>query len=169
MRSRPSPNLHLSPPGGTRADCQSGKIPRRHRARNSVRARQCGQSAHGQSDNGMSGWDRQMGRRHLEVSIMSVEAQSEPQSLNGHERSSLGTSAARNLATTTKTPPQMQGITNRWVQHILPWVEVKGGTYRVNRRLSYSVGDGRIEVEQAGDRVSIIPAELGEFPALRGS
>jgi len=99
---------------------------------------------------------------------MSVEAQSEPQSLNGHERSSLGTSAARNLATTTKTPPQMQGITNRWVQHILPWVEVKGGTYRVNRRLSYSVGDGRIEVEQTADRVSIIPAELGEFPALRG-
>ena len=99
---------------------------------------------------------------------MSIEAQAEPQSLNGHARSSLGTSAARNLATTTKTPPQMQGITNRWVQRILPWVEVKGGTYRVNRRLSYSVGDGRIDVEQTADRVSIIPAELGEFPALRG-
>jgi Type 2A encapsulin shell protein SrpI-like/Cyclic nucleotide-binding domain len=99
---------------------------------------------------------------------MSIEAQAEPQSLNGQQRSSLGTSAARNLATTTKTPPQMQGITNRWVQRVLPWVEVKGGTYRVNRRLSYSVGDGRIEVEQTADRVSIIPAELGEFPALRG-
>jgi hypothetical protein len=99
---------------------------------------------------------------------MSTEAQAEPQSLNGHERSSLGTSAARNLATTTKTPPQMQGITNRWVQRILPWVEVKGGTYRVNRRLAYSVGDGRIDVEQTADRVSIIPAELSEFPALRG-
>jgi CRP-like cAMP-binding protein len=99
---------------------------------------------------------------------MSIEAQAEPQSLNGQERSSLGTSAARNLATTTKTPPQMQGITNRWVQRILPWVEVKGGTFRVNRRLSYSVGDGRIDVQQTGDRVSIIPAELGEFPALRG-
>src|SRR5579871_111869 len=109
-----------------------------------------------------------MVRRHPEVLIMSVEAQSEPQSLNGHERSSLGTSAARNLATTTKTPPQMQGITNRWVQRILPWVEVKGGTYRVNRRLSYSVGDGRIDVEQTAGRVRIIPAELGEFPALRG-
>jgi hypothetical protein len=99
---------------------------------------------------------------------MSIEAQAGPQSLNGQERSSLGTSAARNLATTTKTPPQMQGITNRWTQRVLPWVEVKGGTYRVNRRLSYSVGDGRIDIAQMADRVSIIPAELGEFPALRG-
>src|SRR6201999_3432039 len=87
---------------------------------------------------------------------------------NGQMRSSLGTAAARNLATTTKTPPQMQGITNRWVQKVLPWVDVKGGTYRVNRRMSYAVGDGRVEVVQTGERVSIIPAELGEFPALRG-
>ena len=67
-----------------------------------------------------------------------------PQARNGQVRSSLGTTAARNLATTTKTSPQMQGITNRWVQRILPWVEVKGGTYRVNRRVSYAVGDGRV-------------------------
>ena len=99
---------------------------------------------------------------------MSIDAQTAPQSSNGQQRSSLGTSAARNLATTTKTPPQMQGITNRWVQHILPWVEVKGGVYRVNRRLSYSVGDGRIDIEQTGDQIRVIPAELGEFPALRG-
>jgi Phage capsid-like protein/Cyclic nucleotide-binding domain len=87
---------------------------------------------------------------------------------DGQLRSSLGTAAARNLATTTKTPPQMQGITNRWVQHVLPWVDVKGGTFRVNRRVSYAIGDGRVEVVQTADRVSIIPAELGEFPALRG-
>jgi Phage capsid-like protein/Cyclic nucleotide-binding domain len=101
---------------------------------------------------------------------MSVDtsAQAEPEARNGQVRSSLGTAAARNLATTTKTPPQMQGITNRWVQRILPWVEVKGGTYRVNRRMSYSVGDGRVDVVQTAGRVSMIPAELGEFPALRG-
>jgi hypothetical protein len=98
---------------------------------------------------------------------MSVETDAQARS-NGQLRSSLGTAAARNLATTTKTAPQMQGITNRWVQTILPWVDVKGGTYRVNRRVSYSVGDGRVEVLQTADRVSIIPAELGEFPALRG-
>ncbi|MFE6184207.1 Crp/Fnr family transcriptional regulator, partial [Streptomyces sp. NPDC056465] len=39
---------------------------------------------------------------------------------------SLGTAAARNLATTTKTPPQMQEITSRWLLRMLPWVQVQG-------------------------------------------
>ncbi|MEV6548684.1 family 2B encapsulin nanocompartment shell protein, partial [Streptomyces sp. NPDC051597] len=50
---------------------------------------------------------------------------------------------------------------------MLPWVQVKGGTYRVNRRLSYSVGDGQVTFVQTGGRVEVIPAELGELPALR--
>jgi hypothetical protein len=45
---------------------------------------------------------------------MTVETDTQAHSHNGHVQSSLGTAAARNLATTTKTPPQMQGITNRW-------------------------------------------------------
>ncbi|MEU0301205.1 family 2B encapsulin nanocompartment shell protein [Streptomyces sp. NPDC006175] len=80
---------------------------------------------------------------------------------------SLGTAAARNLATTTKSAPQMQEISSRWLLRMLPWVQVQGGTYRVNRRLSYSVGDGRVTFVQTGDRVRVIPAELGELPALR--
>ena len=99
---------------------------------------------------------------------MTVETDTQAHSHNGHVQSSLGTAAARNLATTTKTPPQMQGIANRWVQKVLPSVDVKGGTFRVNRRVSYAVGDGRVEVMQTADQISIIPAELGEFPALRG-
>ncbi len=81
---------------------------------------------------------------------------------------SLGTSAARNLATTTKSVPQMQEISSRWLLRMLPWVDVQGGTYRVNRRLSYAVGDGRVTFVKTGDRVTVIPAELGELPALRG-
>ncbi|MFD5428369.1 family 2B encapsulin nanocompartment shell protein [Streptomyces sp. NPDC127084] len=81
---------------------------------------------------------------------------------------SLGTAAARNLATTTKSAPQMQEITSRWLLRMLPWVEVQGGTYRVNRRLSYSVGDGRVTFIQTGGQVQVIPAELGELPSLRG-
>ncbi|MGW0702755.1 family 2B encapsulin nanocompartment shell protein [Streptomyces sp. NPDC002867] len=80
---------------------------------------------------------------------------------------SLGTAAARNLATTTKSAPQMQEITSRWLLRMLPWVQVQGGTYRVNRRLTYSVGDGRVTFVQTGDQVAVIPAELGELPALR--
>ncbi|ORT61465.1 family 2B encapsulin nanocompartment shell protein [Streptomyces sp. CB03238] len=80
---------------------------------------------------------------------------------------SLGTAAARNLATTTKSVPQMQEITSRWLLRMLPWVQVQGGTYRVNRRLSYSVGDGRVTFVQTGARVAVIPNELRELPALR--
>ncbi|NEY32541.1 cyclic nucleotide-binding domain-containing protein [Streptomyces sp. PRKS01-65] len=80
---------------------------------------------------------------------------------------SLGPAAARNLATTTKSVPQMQEISSRWLLRTLPWVDVKGGTYRVNRRLSFAVGDGRVTFVKTGDRVEVIPAELGEIPALR--
>ncbi|KUL69909.1 MULTISPECIES: family 2B encapsulin nanocompartment shell protein [unclassified Streptomyces] len=80
---------------------------------------------------------------------------------------SLGTAAARNLATTTKSAPQMQEISSRWLLRMLPWVNVQGGTYRVNRRLTYAVGDGRVTFVKTGDRVEVIPAELGELPVLR--
>lgn len=80
---------------------------------------------------------------------------------------SLGTAAARNLATTTKTVPQMRGITSRWLVRSLPWVPVHGGRYRVNRRLTYTVGDNKLTFTNAGDRIQVIPAELAELPALR--
>ncbi|MCQ4079782.1 cyclic nucleotide-binding domain-containing protein [Streptomyces sp. RB6PN25] len=80
---------------------------------------------------------------------------------------SLSTEAARNLAHTTKSVPQMQGISSRWLLKVLPWVQVSGGTYRVNRRLSYTVGDGRIDFEATGAQVRVIPDELREIPLLR--
>ncbi|MFF4528343.1 family 2B encapsulin nanocompartment shell protein [Streptomyces sp. NPDC001407] len=86
----------------------------------------------------------------------------------GQAQLSLGVAAARNLATTTKTVPQMQNISSRWLLRILPWVEVSGGTYRVNRRLAYAVGDGRVTFVQEGADVRVVPAELGELPLLRG-
>nr|WP_233509770.1 family 2B encapsulin nanocompartment shell protein [Actinomadura craniellae] len=81
---------------------------------------------------------------------------------------SLGTAAARNLASTTKSVPQMQGISSRWLLRLLPWVQVPGGTYRVNRRLSYTIGDGRVSFSTVGATVRVIPAELCELPPLRG-
>jgi hypothetical protein len=45
----------------------------------------------------------------------------------------LGPTAARNLATTTKTPPQMLEITPRWLVQLLQWVPVEAGSYRVNK------------------------------------
>ncbi|AFZ26480.1 cyclic nucleotide-binding protein [Cylindrospermum stagnale PCC 7417] len=81
---------------------------------------------------------------------------------------SLSTAAARNLATTTKSAPQMQEITSRWLLKLLPWVQTKGGVYRVNRRLSYTVGDGRVTFTNTGASVQVIPQELCELPLLRG-
>src|SRR5215468_8956215 len=89
----------------------------------------------------------------------------EPPSEQQH---SLTTEAARNLATTTKSPPQMQGITSRWLLKLLQWVQVSGGVFRVNRRLSYAVGDGRVTFTNVGAKVQVIPQELCELPFLRG-
>ncbi|MFD9939205.1 family 2B encapsulin nanocompartment shell protein [Nonomuraea sp. NPDC059023] len=79
---------------------------------------------------------------------------------------SLGTAAARKLATTTKTVPQMREITPRHLLHVLPWVEAVGGVYRVNRRLNYTVGDGRVSFTSVGAAVQVIPDELRELPSL---
>ncbi|GGM69396.1 nucleotide-binding protein [Lentzea pudingi] len=81
---------------------------------------------------------------------------------------SLSRAAARNLATTTKSAPQMQGISPRWLLRMLPWVEAKGGAYRVNRRLTFAIGDGRVTFTAVGSEVRIVPQELAEFRLLRG-
>ncbi|WP_340384546.1 family 2B encapsulin nanocompartment shell protein [Streptomyces sp. SS7] len=82
---------------------------------------------------------------------------------------SLSTRAARQLATTHKSEPQMQAISSRWLLRMLPWVDVKGGTYRVNRRLQLSVGRGRVQFEHnGGDDVRVLPDTLTELRVLRG-
>jgi len=90
--------------------------------------------------------------------------------VDGAEQSrlSLSTAAARMLAKTTKSVPQMQGITSRWLLRVLPWVEVSGGTYRVNRRLTHLVGGGRVTFTTTGAQVRVIPKGLCELPVLRG-
>ncbi len=88
--------------------------------------------------------------------------------LDAPSLTSLSTAGARQLASTTKSAPQMQGISPRWLLRLLPWVQVQGGTYRVNRRLTYAVGDGRISFTSTGAKVAVVPRELTELPLLRG-
>ncbi|MFI1916584.1 family 2B encapsulin nanocompartment shell protein [Nocardia sp. NPDC020380] len=95
---------------------------------------------------------------------MSIET---PAQFENQAQKSLGTSAARNLAHTTKSEPQMQGITSRWLTRMLPWVEVRGGVYRVNRRLTYTFGNGELEFLTDNGKARVIPQELRELPALR--
>lgn len=49
------------------------------------------------------------------------------------ESQALGDLAARQLANATKTVPQLETITPRWLLHLLSWVPVEAGIYRVNR------------------------------------
>ncbi|GAA1513572.1 family 2B encapsulin nanocompartment shell protein [Sphaerisporangium rubeum] len=86
---------------------------------------------------------------------------------NGRQQRSLAPEAARNLATTTKSQPQMQNISSRWLLRMLPWVHVAGGTYRVNRRLTYDIGDGRLSFTVQGGDVRVVPPELRELALLR--
>ena len=71
---------------------------------------------------------------------------------------SVTTSVARNLANTTKTSPKMMSITPRWLLSMLPWVQVEGGTFRVNRTKVELSKAQRIEVELV-DGVAVLPPE----------
>lgn len=50
-----------------------------------------------------------------------------------NESQALGALAARQLANATKTVPQLETITPRFLLHLLSWVPVEAGIYRVNR------------------------------------
>ena len=63
---------------------------------------------------------------------------------------SVTTAVARNLATTTKTSPMMMSITPRWLLRLLPFVQVEGGTYRVNRTKVELPRARRIGVDLSG-------------------
>ncbi len=60
---------------------------------------------------------------------------------------SVTTSVARNLASTTKTRPMMTSITPRLLLSQLPWVQVNGGIYRVNRTKVELPKAERIEID----------------------
>lgn len=83
-------------------------------------------------------------------------------------QSSLAAGAARNLANTTKTRPQMSGITPRWLLRFLPWVSVEAGTYRVNRVSYRGEPFRRIQAEVDGDHGIILePENLRVVPMLK--
>ncbi len=72
---------------------------------------------------------------------------------------SLGTAGARKLATVTKTVPQMQAITPRWLIRMLPWVDLAAGSYRVNRR---AVDPSRPGNKHGEVEIAIAAGHVGE-------
>ena len=73
---------------------------------------------------------------------------------------SLSAAAARNLATATVTVPQVTDITPRWLHRLLPWVDVDGGVYRVNRVAKAK--DGKSGNEFGESTVDLATVEGGE-------
>src|ERR1700677_3479702 len=67
----------------------------------------------------------------------------------------LGAQAARQLANTTKTPPQWVGVTPRWLVGLLPWTPVEAGTYRVNKVK---------EAREAGIAIECSPSDSQDIP-----
>src|SRR5258708_7065813 len=54
----------------------------------------------------------------------------------------------------------MQEISPRWLLRLLPWVQVEGGVYRVNRRRRFVSGPGRVRFENGDGAAYVEPAEL---------
>lgn len=77
-------------------------------------------------------------------------------------RHTLGELAARQLANTTKTVPQMQAITPRWLIACLPWVPVEAGAYRVNRVVETRTG-APADVECSPHEESDLPEAFVDY------
>ncbi len=75
-------------------------------------------------------------------------------------RLSLSASAARKLATATVTVPQYTEITPRWLHKLLPWVDVDGGVYRVNRVAKAAKGEPANEFGEV--KVDLLTVDGGE-------
>src|ERR1700685_2492052 len=73
----------------------------------------------------------------------------------------LSVPGARTLSHPTLTVPQMLAESPRWLLHLLPWVNVPGGVYQVNRRRIVLRQSGRIATQFEGDVARI------DFGALR--
>jgi hypothetical protein len=78
---------------------------------------------------------------------------------------SLSAAGARQLANTTKTPPQWVGVTPRWLVSLLPWVPVEAGTYRVNKVKDDEPASIKIECSaDAGDALPPAGVDYEDHP-----
>ena len=71
----------------------------------------------------------------------------------------LGDVAARQLANATKTAPQMERITPRWLTHLLQWVPVEAGIYRLNR----AKDESRVTVDCSDRDERVLPQTYVDY------
>lgn len=76
-----------------------------------------------------------------------------------NHQTALGDVAARTLSNATKTVPMLSTITPRWLVHLMQWVPVEAGIYRVNRAKDPSA----IEVDCSAKDERALPATFVDY------
>jgi hypothetical protein len=71
----------------------------------------------------------------------------------------LGDVAARTLSNATKTVPMLSTITPRWLVHLMQWVPVEAGIYRVNK----AKDPNKIEVDCSNKDERELPATFVDY------
>lgn len=82
-------------------------------------------------------------------------------------RISLPKEQARQLTTTQKTRPMMESISSRSLLKVLPWVNVVGGFYRVNRRQILEIRPNLVTFKDENGDPKIYPPSLNQIPVFR--
>ena len=78
---------------------------------------------------------------------------------NNQIQTALSDVAARTLANATKTVPMLSTITPRWLVHLLQWVPVEAGIYRVNK----AKDPNAIEVDCSAKDERELPATFVDY------
>jgi hypothetical protein len=79
---------------------------------------------------------------------------------------SLTPTGAHEYTTTSMSAPQLEGLTSRWLLKMLPWVQARGGIYRVNRVETNDYQ--QVEFVQSGTTYELSTNTLTALPILRG-
>ncbi|WP_437918522.1 family 2A encapsulin nanocompartment shell protein [Sphingobacterium sp. LRF_L2] len=75
------------------------------------------------------------------------------------QQTALGDVAARHLAIATRTAPQLESISPRWLVHLLNWVPVESGVFRLNK----VVGEDSIQVDCSRRDESVLPHTFVDY------
>jgi Phage capsid-like protein/Cyclic nucleotide-binding domain len=81
----------------------------------------------------------------------------------------LSVRAARTLSHPALTVPQMLAESPRWLLHLLPWVNVPGGVYQINRRRIVLRQSDRIVAHFEGENGRLDPEALRALSLLRSA
>src|SRR5271156_3752969 len=79
----------------------------------------------------------------------------------------LSVPAARTLSHPTLTVPQMLSESPRWLLQLLPWLNIQGGVYQVNRRRIVLQQSNRIAARLDDDKSIVDPVALRSLSLLR--